>query len=104
LSGSHSPVPPSESPISPTTRRVGVSIAKRSHESRLDIITRRRILYWLAAMVVVLVAGTIIGLIWADTSDVAGFIAVVTNIVGAVGIVCLLIALAVVTRRQRQAA
>jgi hypothetical protein len=78
-------------------------LAKPSHESRLDIITRRRILYWLAAMVVVLVVGTIIGLIWADTSDVAGFIAVVTNIVGAVGIVFLLIALAVVTRRQRQA-
>jgi fumarate reductase subunit D len=55
-------------------------------------------------MVVVLVVGTIIGLIWADTSDVAGLIAVVTNIVGVVGIVFLLIALAVVTRRQRQAA
>jgi hypothetical protein len=79
-------------------------LAKRSHESRLDIITRRRILYWLAAMVAVLVVGTMIGLIWADTSDVAGFIAVVTNIIGAVGIVFLLIALVVVTRRQRQAA
>jgi formate/nitrite transporter FocA (FNT family) len=78
-------------------------LAKRLHESRLGIITRRRILYWLAAMVAGLVLGTIIGLIWADTSDVAGFIAVVTNIVGAVGIVVLLIALAVVTRRQRQA-
>jgi hypothetical protein len=55
-------------------------------------------------MVAVLVVGTIIGLIWADTSDVAGLIAVVTNIVGVVGIVFLLIALAVVTRRQRQAA
>jgi fumarate reductase subunit D len=66
--------------------------------------TRRTILYWLAAMVAVLVAGTIIGLIWADTSDVAGLIAVVTNIVGGVGIVFLLVALAVVTRRQRQAA
>ena len=54
-------------------------------------------------MVALLVVGTIIGLIWADTSDVAGSIAVVTNIVGAVGIVLLLIALAVVTRRQRQA-
>jgi uncharacterized membrane protein YhaH (DUF805 family) len=63
---------------------------------------KRRILYWLAAMVAVLVLGTIIGLIWADTSDVAGFIAVVTNIVGLVGIVLLLIALAVVTRRGRQ--
>ena len=66
--------------------------------------TRRRILYWLAAMVAVLVVGTIIGLIWADTSDVAGFIAVVTNLVGAVGIVFFLIALAVVTRRQRRTA
>jgi fumarate reductase subunit D len=78
-------------------------LAKRAHESRLDIITRRRLLYWLIAMVAVLVVGTIIGLIWADTSDVAGFIAVVTNLVGAVGIVFLLIALAVVTRRQRRA-
>ncbi len=55
-------------------------------------------------MVAVLVVGTIIGLIWADTSNVAGAIAVVTNIVGVVGIVFLLVALAVVTRRQRQAA
>ncbi len=78
-------------------------MAKRPHESKLGIITRRQILYWMAAMVAVLVVGTIIGLIWADTSDVAGLIAVVTNIGGAVGIVVLLIALAVVTRRQRQA-
>jgi fumarate reductase subunit D len=55
-------------------------------------------------MVAVLVVGIVVGLIWADTSDVAGFIAVVTNIVGAVGIVVLLIALASVIRRQRQAA
>ena len=55
-------------------------------------------------MVAVLVVGTIVGLIWADTSDVAGSIAVVTNIVGAVGIVLLLIALGVVTRRQRRPA
>jgi hypothetical protein len=55
-------------------------------------------------MVAVGVVGTIIGLIWADTSDVAGLIAVVTNIVAVVGIVFLVIALAVVTRRQRQAA
>ena len=55
-------------------------------------------------MVAVLVVGTIIGLIWADTSDVAGSIAVVTNIIAVGGIVLLLIALAVVTRRQRQAA
>jgi len=53
-------------------------------------------------MVALLVVGTIIGLIWADTSDVAGAFAVVTNIVGAVGFVSLLIALVVVTRRQRR--
>jgi membrane protein YdbS with pleckstrin-like domain len=64
------------------------------------VITRRRILYWVAAMVVLLVVGTIVGLIWADTSDVAGAFAVVTNIVGAVGIVLLLIALAVERRRR----
>ena len=79
-------------------------MAKRPHESRLGLITRRRILYWLVAMVVVLVVGTIIGLIWADTSDVAGSIAVVTSIIGVLGIVFLLIALVVVTRRQRQVA
>ena len=53
-------------------------------------------------MVAVLVVGTIIGLIWADTSNVAGSIAVATNILGAAGIVVLLIALAVTTRRQRR--
>jgi hypothetical protein len=66
--------------------------------------TRRRILYWLAAIVAVLVVGTIIGLIWADTSDVAGTIAVVTTIAAGVGIVALLISLAVVTRRRRRTA
>jgi hypothetical protein len=49
-------------------------------------------------MVVVLVGGTIIGLIWADTSDLAGSTAVATNFVG---IVALLIALVVTTRRER---
>jgi hypothetical protein len=52
-------------------------------------------------MVTLLVVGTIIGLIWADTNNVAGAFAVVTNIVGAVGIVSLLVVLAIVTRRQR---
>jgi hypothetical protein len=66
--------------------------------------TRRRILYWLVAMVALLVAGTSIGLIWADTSDVAGTFALVTNIAAGVGIVALLISLAVVTRRQRRTA
>jgi len=53
-------------------------------------------------MVAVLVVGIIIGLIWADTSDVAGFIAVATNIIGIVGIVVLLIALGINIRRQRR--
>jgi fumarate reductase subunit D len=76
-------------------------LARRRDGIRINGITTRRILYWLAAAVAVLVVGTIIGLIWADTSDAAGLFAVVTNIVGAVGIVVLLIALAVVKRRQR---
>ena len=74
---------------------------QRPDESRIGAITTRRILYGLAALVALLVVGTIIGFIWADTSDVAGSIAVATNIVGAVGIALLLIALAV-TRRHRQ--
>jgi hypothetical protein len=45
-----------------------------------------------------------IGLIWADTSDVAGTIAVVTDIAAGVGIVVLLISLAVVTQRHRRTA
>jgi uncharacterized membrane protein YdcZ (DUF606 family) len=53
-------------------------------------------------MVVLLVVGTIISVIWADTSNIAGAFAVVTNIVGAVGIVLLLIALAVTRRRPRR--
>jgi len=52
-------------------------------------------LQWLAAMVALLVVGTVIGLIWADTSNVAGAFAGVTNVVSAAGIVVLLIALAV---------
>ena len=65
-------------------------------------ISRRRILYWLAVMVAVLAVGTVIGLIWADTSDVAGSIAVASNIIGPVGIVVLLVALWITTRRQRR--
>ena len=79
-------------------------MAKRPDGSSLSIRTRRRILYWLVAMVALLVVGTIIGLIWADTSDVAGMIYMVTSIAGGVGIVALLIFLAVVTRRQRRTA
>jgi hypothetical protein len=65
--------------------------------------TKRRILYWLAAAVAVFAVGMIIGLIWADTSDVAGAIAVVTNIVAGAAILALLVALAVVSRRERPA-
>ena len=73
---------------------------KRPDESRLRTITTRRIFYSLAAMVVLLVVGTVIGLTWADTSNVAGAFAGVTNIVSVVGIVLLLIALAVKRRRR----
>jgi uncharacterized membrane protein YtjA (UPF0391 family) len=66
----------------------------------IEVITTRRILYWLAAIVSLLVVGTIIGLIWAETSNVAGAFAGVTNIVSVVGIVLLLIALAVKRRRR----
>ena len=67
------------------------AVRKRRHQSKLGIIAKRRILYWLAAMVALLVVGTTIGLIWADTSDAAGAIAVVTNIVGALGIALLVV-------------
>ena len=62
-------------------------------------ISTRRLLYWLAAMAALLVVGTIIGLIWADTSNVAGAFAGVTNVISVVGIV-FLIALAVKRRRR----
>lgn len=51
-------------------------------------------------MVALLVVGTMIGLIWADTSNVAGAFAGITNVVSVVGIVALLIALAVKRRRR----
>jgi hypothetical protein len=63
-------------------------------------ISTRLLLYWLAAMIALLVAGTVIGLIWADTNDVAGAFAGVTNVISVVGIVVLLIALAVKRRRR----
>jgi hypothetical protein len=75
-------------------------LAKRLGETTIGAISTRRIVYWLAAMVALLVVGTIIGLIWADTSNVAGSFAVVTNIVGVVGIVVLVIALAANLRRR----
>ena len=62
--------------------------------------TRRAIVYGLAAAVALFAAGTIIGLIWAKESDVAGAIAVTTDIVAAVLVVSLSIALAVATRRR----
>jgi hypothetical protein len=70
------------------------------HRSTLKTISRRRILYWLLVMVAVLVVGTVIGFIWADTSNVAGSIAVASNIIGPIGIVVLLVALGITTRRR----
>ena len=64
-------------------------------------ITTRRLVYGLAAMVALLIVGTTIGVLWADTSDLAGGFAGVTNIFSVVGIVLLLIALAVNWRRSR---
>ena len=81
--------------------RLAIRLAIRPDETTIGVITTRRILQWLAAMVALLVTGTIIGLIWADTSNVAGAFAVVTNIFGVVGIVLLLIAFAPQRRRQR---
>ena len=75
-------------------------MAKRPDETTIRAITIRRILYWLAAMVALLVVGTVIGLIWADTSNIAGTFAGVTNIVSVIAIVLLLIALAVKRRRR----
>jgi hypothetical protein len=51
-------------------------------------------------MVVLLVVGTIVGLIWADTSNAAGAFAGVTNIISVVGIALLLITLALKHRRR----
>jgi hypothetical protein len=72
------------------------------HRSTLKVISRRRILFWLAVMAAFLVVGTIIGFIWADTSNVAGSIAVASNIIGPIGIVVLLVALGITNRRQRR--
>jgi uncharacterized membrane protein YtjA (UPF0391 family) len=46
------------------------------------------------------VVGTTVGLIWGDTSNVAGAFAGVTNVVSVVGIVVLLVVLAVKRRRR----
>jgi hypothetical protein len=64
------------------------------------VMSTRRALRWLAAVVALLVFGTVVGLIWADTSDVAGSFAVATNIIGVAGIVVLLSILAL-NRRKR---
>ncbi len=75
-------------------------MAKYGDETIVGVITTQRLLYWLAAIVVLLVVGTTIGLIWADTSNVAGAFAGITNVVSVVGIVVLLIAPAVKRRRR----
>jgi uncharacterized membrane protein YtjA (UPF0391 family) len=69
-------------------------------ESTIRAVSTRRIIYWLGAMVALIIVGTTIGLIWADTSDLAGAFAGITNVVGVVGIVLLLIALALKRRRR----
>jgi hypothetical protein len=66
------------------------------------VISTGHLLYWLTAMVTLLVVGTTIGLIWADTSDLAGAFAGVTNIVSIVGIVLILGVLGANLRRQRR--
>jgi membrane protein YdbS with pleckstrin-like domain len=71
-----------------------------ANEVMVGVITTQRLLYWLAAMVALLIVGTTIGLIWADTSNVAGAFAGVTNLISLVGIVVLLIAIAVKRRRR----
>ena len=52
-------------------------------------------------MVALLAVGTIVGLIWADTSDVAGAFAGVTNVISIVGIV---VFLAILARNRRRRA
>ena len=75
-------------------------MAKYPAGAMVGAIATRRLLYWLAAMVALLIVGTTIGLIWADTSNVAGVFAGITNVIGVVGIVLLLIALALKRRRR----
>jgi predicted membrane channel-forming protein YqfA (hemolysin III family) len=66
----------------------------------VGIITTRRLVYGLVAMIALLIVGTTVGLIWADTSNVAGAFAGVTNVISIVGIVAILMALAVRRRRR----
>jgi membrane protein YdbS with pleckstrin-like domain len=66
----------------------------------VGVITTRRLLYWLAAMVVLLIVGTSIGLMWADTSNVAGAFAGITTTISVVGVVLILIGLTLKRRRR----
>jgi uncharacterized membrane protein YdcZ (DUF606 family) len=75
-------------------------LAETPDETIVEVITTRRLVYGLAAMVVLIIVGTIIGLIWADTSDAAGAFAGTTNVIGIVGIVLILIALTLRRRRR----
>jgi hypothetical protein len=83
-----------------SSESLALRLAKRPHETTIGLITTRRILYGLAAMVALLVVGTTIGLIWADTSNVAGAFAGATNVISVVGILVLVVALAVRRRRR----
>ena len=75
-------------------------MARKAGERTIRVIATRTIIYWLGAMVALLVVGTTIGLIWADTIDLAGVFAGIANVIGVVGIVLLLIALALKRRRR----
>ena len=82
--------------------RLTQEISERPDGARYDPqITTGQILYGLAAMLALLIVGTIIGLIWGDASNLAGGFAVVTNILGGAGILLLLIALVVARRRPK---
>jgi Na+/melibiose symporter-like transporter len=75
-------------------------VARTPSEVYDQAISTRRALYWLAAMVALLVVGTIVGLIWADTSNVAGAFAGTTNVISIIGIVVFLVILARNRRRR----
>jgi hypothetical protein len=104
------PVTPSLSSLGFPTQRCAFRLVRASpRASRListtvavmvGIVTTERLVYGLVAMIALLIVGTTVGLIWADTSDVAGAFAGVTNVIGIVGIVAILIALAVRRRRR----
>ena len=87
-------------PPASSSRLLNPQVGRRPGRDYVRVITTRRLLHLLAAMVILLVVGTTIGLIWADTSNAAGAFAGVTNVISVVGIVLLLIALAVKRRRR----